>query len=449
MKALKRFLLLALALIMSLSLFACANTGDPSNPSDPSDPSNPSNPSNPSGSDVENYYEIDYQVLTDNEFAIEFEGSEPTEVLFGGVSTKEEDLYQPDWDIVDGKIVVKVEGAMMSARDDKLLKFSTDTKSYKSYLTMNPISNNYFVVDGGEASFKLAIANIISAKFNDTDVASVAGITKDASGLTFTKELLATKLGVNKVEIKTANKNYLLSICAVTREELRQPITFEDGKMTPFITVFGNDYRVVTSSDVTDATIKAKYSGEYTYSYGSDTNTKIDNEYFLEIDHKAGSMEPLQVYVSSFYVQQRLLALSQIDKNDAPFTPVEWYEVCETGYNRFMLPSTTYFMTWRVFCTKADNLINGYYLNIGGQDIGGTEATYYGFYEKDLVNRQLFNKKAYNLIIDQDGDIVEPYFKVHFGDVLESHKVYLDDICACLTDTSMTNKNLPLPSKLA
>ncbi len=452
MKVLKRLLLLVLALVMCLSLFACSD--EPSNDEPSTDDPVIDNPDNGKEDEkdesgltvVENDFIIDYQALEGGKFYIVYEGADPTEVLYGNSMANDTQLYAPYWEIVEGKLEIQLEGDMMGAKADKIIKFKTDTKSYITYLTVNPITESYFIVDGGEANFKLEIAGIESAKFNGTDVASVTGITKDATGLTFTKELLATKLGHNAVEIKTADDIYVISVCAITKEDLRQPITFEDGKMSPFISVFGNTYKVVKGTDIADATIKAKYTGGYTYSYGSNTSNKINNEYCLEIEHKAGSMEPLQVYVSSYFVQQRLLTLSKIDAADAPDT---WYEVCKDGYNRFMAENTAFFMGWRVFCTQADTLISGYYLNIGGKDIGGTEATYYGFYQANTVVRQLFNKKAYNLFMNANGEVVEPYFKVQFADVMESHKVYLDDICSVLTDTSMNASNMPLPTKLA
>ncbi len=185
MKALKRLLLLALALIMCMSLFACSDDPDNDNPI----PDGPvvDNTDDSNLTAIENDYIVDYQVLEDGKFYVEFDGAEPTEVLYGGSSTPEEDMYQPFWNIVDGKIEIVIEGDMMGSKADKVLKFKTDKNKYSTYLTINPITDNYFIVDGTADTFKVAIEGIVSAKFGGEDVASVTGITKDETGLTFLK----------------------------------------------------------------------------------------------------------------------------------------------------------------------------------------------------------------------------------------------------------------------
>ncbi len=467
MKALKRFLLLALALIMCMSLFACSDDSTDDTPStdDPAvvDPSNPSDDpadDKPSGGStkVENDYIVDYQILEDGKFYIDYEGTAPEEVLFGGATVAVSELYEPFWNIVDDKLEIELEGDMMGAKQDKVLKYSTDKKEYTTYLTVNPITDNYFVVDGGEASYKLAIAGIESAKFNGTDVASVTGITKDATGLTFTKELLATKLGHNKVEVKTADKTYVVSVCAVTQAELDTAITFEDGKMTPFMAVFGNDYKVVNAREDAPSVIKNAYtttggsstsSGTgLTYAVGASGQSK-PNTYALEIDHKAGSPESLRVYVSSFYLRERLASMLTFDQpSTMPNGKSQYYG--KVAAEHFF--NDGWKMCLRQLATEFD-LHGGqaqYYSSVLGNDLESCANSYFTASKQPANVRCFFNKEAYDLMIASDGTLITSYLTIVYQDMTttaDSHKLYVDDLGGFIYNSVSNQPAFTIPVK--
>ncbi len=435
MKALKRLLLLALALIMCMSLFACSDDPDNDNPI----PDGPvvDNTDDSNLTAIENDYIVDYQVLEDGKFYVEFDGAEPTEVLYGGSSTPEEDMYQPFWNIVDGKIEIVIEGDMMGSKADKVLKFKTDKNKYSTYLTINPITDNYFIVDGTADTFKVAIEGIVSAKFGGVDVASVTGITKDETGLTFTKDLLATKLGHNKLEVKTDKANYVVSVCAVTKKQVAMPITFEDGKMTPFMAVFGNDYKVIKDVDVADETVKLAYAGDgrnpaEIYYVQGPNSTRVENDYMLEIDHKAGSPEELRVYVSSFYLKERLAAMKTHDATIISDGNRKYFgDKAAAQFER------TYYFTLRVFASAFNanqGGINDYYSIVSGKDIKSSEDVYIamarGGTNCKQNNRILCNKEMYDMMIDANGNLIETYQAMAFRDAdnADGHKIYIDDV---------------------
>ncbi len=459
MKTLKRLLLLVLALIMCTSLFACSDdpsNDDPSNDDpaivDPSNPNDPVDPADPSGlTQVENDFVIDYQALEGGKFYIDYEGADPTEVLYGNASANDSDLFSPFWEIVDGKIEIKIEGDMMFAQQDRVFKYKTDTKSYITYLTLNPITENYFIVDGGEANFKLEIAGIESAKFNGTDVASVTGITKDATGLTFTKELLATKLGHNVVEIETATKSYILSVCAVTKAETITAITFEDGKMSPFIAIFGNDYKVISADEIEDATLKTTYKDVYKYEIGK-AGTLVNNAHLLEIDHKSGSPEALKMYVSSFYIRERVAAMKTFDSNTVSRDEF----VGKAAITKFLATTTSatdsYNFKMRVSASQFDLYggVSGYYSSVAGKDLAesGDNVIWYGNGGNAEKNcRNLLTKNMYDMMIASDGSLIEKYQIVWFDDAPSSggYKIYLDDIASCIINYGGKMKTLPIP----
>ncbi len=404
---------------------------------------------------VENYiandYVLDYQVLESSKFYIDYEGVAPDVVLYGEAGASGSDLYQPYWVIVDNKIEIEIEGDMMGTKGTKMLKYVIGNCEYTTYLTINPITENYFIIDGTEGSFKLDIANIESAKFNGTDVASVTGISKEATGLTFTKELLATKLGLNKVEIKTASKNYVLAIACVTKEELRQPITFEDGKMSPFISVFGDDYEVVKGSDIADTTIREKYTGGYKYYYGTDLTNTFNNQYCLEIDHRAGSYESLRMYISSFYMKERVACMSTLTA-DVYAWPGDAGAKAINGEGSTLgfLTGGDNKLTIRTIKTNTDNAVVDGYCNVGGKDLASTAFTYFGFYHISQVNRTVVSLEAYNMCIDAtSGDILVDYVTVCYRDANENYKIYIDDVFGCCATYSGNVASLPLPAKLA
>ncbi len=459
MKALKRFLLLALALIMCMSLFACSddpstddpNTDDPVIDNPIEDPADPSGDTPSAGDNQEKDLVIDYQVLEDGKFYIDFEGTAPEEVLFGGASAPVEELFEPFWAIKDSKIEVTIESAMMGTKQDKVLKYTAGGTDYVLYLTLNPITDNYFVVDGGEASFKLEIANIASAKFNGTDVASVTGITKDATGLTFTKELLATKLGHNVVEIETATKSYILSVCAVTKAETITAITFEDGKMSPFIAIFGNDYKVISADEIEDATLKTTYKDVYKYEIGK-AGTLVNNAHLLEIDHKSGSPEALKMYVSSFYIRERVAAMKTFDSNTVSSDEF----VGKAAITKFLATTTSatnsYNFKMRVSASQFDLYggVSGYYSSVAGKDLAesGDNVIWYGKGGSAEQNcRNLLTKNMYDMMIASDGSLIEKYQIVWFDDAPSSggYKIYLDDIASCIINYGGRMKTLPIP----
>ncbi len=445
MKALKRLLLLALALIMCTSLFACSDepsNDDPSNddpaivdPSNPNDPADPADPADPSGlTQVENDYIIDYQVIAGEKLVLNFEGTAPTEVTYGNAGANETE--EPFWSVKDNTIEITIEGSMMNANQDKVFKYSTDKNEYTTYLTLNAITNNYFLIDGADDSFKLDIADIASAKFNGTDVASVSGITKDATGLTFTKALLAENLGHNKVEVVAKDKYYTVSVCAVEKEDLRQPITFEDGKLSPFVAVFGNDYAVKESKDFPDTNMKDLYTNANTFYYwGKDQTTKFANKYALVIDHKAGSYEALKVFVSTFYIKGRLDCLSTLVVSDTWNWPGD---AGATGYNNFMTSNTTggeNKLGMKMFKSKIDADVSDGYGIVAGKDLASCGFTYFGPYMSNntAYTRPFFSKEAYDLCFDANGNMLENNITITYRDAKESFTIYLDDICGTIS----------------
>ncbi len=447
MKTLKRLLLLVLALVMCLSLFACSD--EPSNDEPSNDDPVIDNPDNGKEDEkdesgltvVENDFIIDYQALEGGKFYIDYEGADPTEVLYGNSMANDTQLYAPYWEIVEGKLEIQLEGDMMGAKADKIIKFKTDTKSYITYLTVNPITENYFIADGTEASYKLAIADILSAKFNGEDVASVTGITKDATGLTFTKELLATKLGHNVVEIKTATKSYILSVCAVTKVQTERTITFEDGKMSPFVAVFGNDYQVVKVLEATtDQPVKDYYNQLY-YAVGT-AATKVKNTYALEVDHKAGSPEQLKIYISAFYLRERLESFKRIDGTMIPADKLNRWGT--QAYNYFFNDSK-YYITIRHTATEFPRYSGqaDYWFNIGGgSDIAGAEY----FWANKVQNnyRKLADVDMYDKMIDSNGNIIEHCMAIIYRDAESGggHKIFVDDIGGYVNNQGSYGANL-------
>ncbi len=435
MKALKRFLLLALALIMSLSLFACANNNN-------EDPNGPGNNENPPGvaNTVEKYYEYDYQALEDGKLVLFYEGTAPTEVLFGSTSGSLDDCYEPDWEIVDDKILIDPEDSMMEARDNLMFYYVSGDTAYKNYFTVNPITENYFKVDSTTTTFKLALADIVSAKFNGTDVASVAGITKDATGLTFTQALLQTKLGHNQVEIKTADKTYILSVCPVTKKQLAMPITFEDGQMTPFITVFGNDYAVIKGKEAEDTAVKEYYATNVKYAIGT-AATKIDNVYTLEIDHRAGSPNKLQIFVSSYYLYNRVQGMKKINGTQIPSGTLGVYGMtaAQSFLDETSEEDNSYKLKFRILCSYFETWggIGAYYSSVNGEDVKGS-ADKYLWPGRDAENKHTSirnlttNNMLKNMVDFEDGSVITPYQIIWVDDAPSGsgHKIYIDDIAA-------------------
>ncbi len=304
MKALKRFLLLALALIMGLSLFACSsNDSDPADGNDGNDNNN-DNPSEEvvlSAPDILDYV-FDAQILKDNAFSIAYK-DEPTNVIFSG--------YELGFTVEDGYVNVFMEEDMIDKSNPIQFVDANDKGFAELNVTVNPLTENYYNVTADTASAGYTIATTKKAtevKFNGVAVGN--GVTITDTGINFAKSLFTSEtMGHNKVEFVVDKVQYVLSLCAVTQKELDNPITFEDGKQSPFVYVYtyGEDAKVVDVFEQkgVDGTSPLVDPSLMRYYISADGNTETENRNQLRV--KGDSL----VYIASYYLNARVKKLEQ------------------------------------------------------------------------------------------------------------------------------------------
>ncbi len=207
-------------------------------------------------------------------------------------------------EVENGKVMTGINSTMVGTKEATYT--SKDDVTYKATVTINPITDNYYNVSAS-GSYKLKLANIGSAKFNGQDISEVAGITLDETGLTFTRATFAGKEGHNKLEIVSFNKTYVLSICAVTQSQLDNPITFEDGQVSPFIGVIGSG-----ATAVVDMTDKSTWGYQDGTDYSQDASS-AKKRYYINADKTEtlnkmwlGVFTGNRVYISTYYIKARV-----------------------------------------------------------------------------------------------------------------------------------------------
>ncbi len=360
MKTLKRILLIALALIMSLSTFACASD-DPETEKPSED-----NPTveTPTTSDLEGpeitKYVFDNQILTNNQFTLQIK-DEPFDICF-------EEEEGAEWSVGatmnDDTVDIDVDYTMY-AKNKKIKYYDENEVCFATIdLTINPVTKNYYNVDADTTNAGYTITTTAKAtdvKFNGA--AAGAGITVSDTGINFAKSLFTGEtMGHNKVEYIDSGVKYEISVCAVTQLELDNPITFEDGKISPFISIFDptKSAKVVNvfNEKGADGTSPLIDATKMRYYISADGNTQIENKHMLALRGNS------RLYIAAYYL------LARVDKLDGRLDFAPWTE--DSGYaltaKGFCVTSQRY--TYNKFFTQSEqhdfqNFAHGPWCNDG------------------------------------------------------------------------------------
>ncbi len=249
------------------------------------------------------YYIYDYQVMSEDKFYLDFAGSKPEAIYMAVGATEQGNKMSAGLSITDTGIALNVGRTRVG---NFYYNYENAQGSFKNSVTINPITKNYFNVDGTEDSFvlDLPVANPASITFNGEPASTVAGITVDTDTLTFTKALLASKVGEhNKVVVVAGNYYAELSVCAYRNTDLWSAFHFEDQRLNPFSAIMGGTYEVVSSSvlDLSDFSYRAKAP------YSSDTsagNGDIKNNYVLKLS-VAKNTECTMFVATDYFVARR------------------------------------------------------------------------------------------------------------------------------------------------
>ncbi len=411
MKALKRFLILALALVMGLSLFACSDSSNDETPGvEPDTNNNNDNVDKPVVSleapDLLNYV-FDYQALENGVISLDIK-DEPVDVLFAESTSVE---YSVFFEVNSGKVDVTVEEAMLDQA--KAIKYvdGREQQFADITITINPITENYYNVDADTTDAGYTLATTVKAtEVTFNGVAAGEGITVTDTGINFAKTLFTgDTMGHNKVEFMQGNTKYVLSVCAVTQKELDNPITFEDGKMSPFVAIYSlsHDAKVVDIFEEkgADGTSSLVDSSLMRYYISADGNTEVENRKQLAI--KGDSM----IYIASYYLNARVKKLET-----------------RTGFDKWD-DNNLYSLTAKGFSGSTNEWTYSVVATESGEKTSNDNAFAFGKWMNNGANfTTILNYDMYNVISGANGDKFVS-LRVPMG---KGGYMYIDDIGATL-----------------
>ncbi len=256
------------------------------------------------------------------------------------LNTKDAYILDKDWQTLDDYSTTIHDGILNKTESSWRIAGPEQTRYDMSYAFVTSRvfaddSQYVLVGDGITGSYTYPLyANadthslrITNATLNGVDIVGggVTGVTCTDTGVQFDKQALATMLGHNRLEMRvertqttwnrlyTTIDNYCVTVCAVTQKDydgMANAVTFEDGRLSPFMCVL-NAYSEVVDSTVMNRS-NFNYANEASYVM-PDGSTRQNNK-VLKVTTKK-NLSP-QILLKDEYLVTRYEALTAAGKLD-------------------------------------------------------------------------------------------------------------------------------------